>query len=221
MKQYDYYEAIKADVIKWLMDHPQDLDGIEDAENDMQEFLSNPGEANEYITNVNGRYGAETCKPWVLENIADFGRAAFDYCIDKTEIATYLSEEEYCVMDCIIRQYYVDACICQLADEVFDALGEKRKYADEEKKTTELRYIIFKEDELIGTAFKRNEVAEIVKGHQQQEAFKNKLNGEKKHSRFWALPVSESMVCIGANGEFNDRWAESDKPGWGYLNEND
>lgn len=83
------------------------------------------------------------------------------------------------------------------------------------------RYLIFKDDEFIGTAFSRKDVGNIVRSSQRMESFKSKLSGTAAESRYWAVMVSESLVCVGAHGEFNHKWEESNASGWGYLNEND
>lgn len=67
-------------------------------------------------------------------------------------------------------------------------------------------WYVFKDNEVVAKAFDKDEVAEFVKHEQLRELTRNEMSGKVYHAKYWAVPVTECARCVGANGEFNNKW---------------
>lgn len=125
MTNYNYHEAVLADVREWLEDHADELPRFEDRDEMIQYLNDEMWTADSVTGNASGSYTFSRFK--ARENVLadpDTVKEAFEEFDEKSRFADLFFSDEWETMDVITRCYClylaVETAINELPDEYFE-----------------------------------------------------------------------------------------------------
>ena len=124
MKNYDYYEAVKNDVLDYLKcEAGFNVDEIVADRDDFEENLYDDLWINDSVTgNGSGSYTfcRETAKHYVIDNMDLVCEMSNDFGIEYAELGKHFMNEDWEYFDVSIRCYVLSACISDAIDELLE-----------------------------------------------------------------------------------------------------
>lgn len=129
---YNYYDAVKADVLDYIREEINlaDYDCLEDLAEKLEETL--------WITdsvtgNASGSYtfNSYVAKGYVFDNIDLVEEMTSDFCIDLSNIGRHFLQENWEWLDVLIRCYVLRSCIDDALEEIREEWEEIHNSDDE------------------------------------------------------------------------------------------
>lgn len=116
---YNYYDAVKADVLDYIREEINlaDYDDLDD----LAEKLNDDLWINDSVTgNASGSYtfNSFTAKEYVSENMDLVEEMASEFCVDLSDIGRHFLQEDWEWFDVSIRCYVLYACISDALEEI-------------------------------------------------------------------------------------------------------
>ena len=129
---YNYYDAVKADVLDYIREEINlaDYDDLDDLAEKLEETLW----INDSVTgNASGSYtfNSYTAKEYVFDNMDLVEEMASDFGIDLSDIGRHFLQENWEWFDVSIRCYVLDACIYDALEEIREEWEEVHKDDDD------------------------------------------------------------------------------------------
>lgn len=116
---YNYYEAVKADILDYIRNEINlaDFDSLEE----LAEKLNDDLWIDDSVTgNASGSYTSNsyTAKEYVSENLDLVEEMASEFCVDLSDVERHFLQENWEWFDVSIRCYVLNSCISDALEEI-------------------------------------------------------------------------------------------------------
>lgn len=124
MKNYDYYEAVKNDVLDYLKcESGFNVDEIMEDRDEFEQDLNDTLWTHDGVTgNGSGSYTfcRETAKQYVIDNMDLVCEMSNGFGLEYAELGKHFMNEDWEYFDVSIRCYVLSACISDAIDELLE-----------------------------------------------------------------------------------------------------